>query len=699
MRRVLTVAALAASGVLANSAAFPQEAPPSPAFTPADLAAAPTSMWATNGGNLYNQRYSPLAQINRDNVGQLKAVWRAGLNGSGLGPEFSGQAQPLFYEGVLYVPTGENDVFAIDIESGEIVWEYEANIDPEQVIVCCGRVARGVGMGDGKIFVGQANAHLVALDQATGEVLWDITAEDWSKGYAITSAPLYYDGMVITGYAGGEYGIRGKVEAFDADTGEKIWTFYTIPGPGEFGHETWPQDSDAWMYGGAPVWQTPAVDPELGLLIFTTGNPGPDLSGATRAGDNLFSTSFVAIDIKTGEYRWHFQQVHHDIWDYDAPQPVILFDAMIDGELRKGAAEIGKSGYLYIVDRTNGEPLIGIPETPVPQEPTQATSPTQPIPVGDDIMPHFIDIPPEGWTNIPNEGRTFTPFDEDTPVLWKPSAGANWPPSSYDPESHLMFICANDNIGGGLHEELEDIVPAPPESYMGGVFQRADMPVRGIYSAVDLRTNRIAWRQAWSSRCDNPSAATGGGLVFLGRNDGRMTALNSSTGELLWEFQIDAGINAPPAVFEWKGTQYVAVLAAGTVFARTKKGDGLWLFALNGTMDPLPPGSADPAPAPAPGMPGLEAEAPQVPEREADSANGGTLFAAGCTPCHGADGKGGHEGGVPLYNDLMVDRVFAQVTLGSGDMPPFGAVYTPEQIHDIAAHVVDLVADNERPAQ
>ncbi len=683
--------AFLAAALIAPAAALAQTAPASPAFTPEQLAADPVTSWPTNGGNLANQRYSPLTQIDRENVSDVKAVWRASLNGSGVGPEFSGQAQPLFWEGVLYITTGANDVFAIDIETGEIIWEYLANIASDEVILCCARVSRGVGMGDGKIFVGRGDARLVALDQRTGEVVWDIQPEKAEDGYGFTSAPLYYDGMVITGYAGGEYGIRGHIDAFDADTGDLVWRFNLIPGPGEFGHDTWPQDSDAWKYGGASLWQTPAVDPELGLIIFTTGNPGPDLSGATRAGDNLFSTSFVALDVNTGEYRWHFQQVHHDIWDYDAPQPVILFDAMIDGELRKGAAEIGKSGYLFILDRTTGEPLIGAPETPVPQEPSQHTAATQPIPIGDDIMPHFIDIPPEGWAKIPNEGRTYTPYGE-TPVLWKPSAGANWPPSSYDPERHLMFICANDNIGGGVHEGLDRIEPEPPTTYMGGVFQRADAPVRGIYAAMDLRTNRIAWRQAWASRCDNPSAATAGGLVFLGRNDGRMTALNSDTGELLWEFQTDAGLNAPPAVFEWEGTQYVAILAAGTTFARTKKSDGLWLFSLNGEMEPLPPGAADPAPAPAPGMPGLEAAVIEVPDRTPDLDSGEKIFAAVCAICHGPDGQGGHEGGAQLTNMLSVQDVMTVASNGKGDMPALGAAYSTEELHDVAAYVVRLVA-------
>jgi quinohemoprotein ethanol dehydrogenase len=190
--------------------------------------------------------------------------------------------------------------------------------------------------------------------------------------------------------------------------GELVWTFYTVPGPGELGHDSWPQDSTAWQHGGAPVWQTPALDPELGLVYFSTGNPGPDLHGGVRPGDNLFSVSIVAVDAATGEYRWHFQQVRHDLWDYDSPNPVILFDAEYDGEPRKGLVQVSKTGWAYILDRETGEPLMGIEERPVPQEPRQATAATQPYPIGDAVVPQSIDIPPEGVDLIAGLGRIVT---------------------------------------------------------------------------------------------------------------------------------------------------------------------------------------------------------------------------------------------------------------------------------------------------
>ncbi len=316
------------------------------------MALPPTDAWLTNGGSYNNQRWSPLTQINRDNVGALKAEWRTHLNGSGMEPKHSAEATPLYKDGVLYVSTGDDDVFAIDVETGRQLWAYES-VFPEGMgaAVCCGWVNRGVALGEGRVFIGQLDAKIVALDESSGEVLWETQGRPWQDGYSITSAPLYYDGMVITGYAGAEKGVRGLVEAFSAETGERLWTFWTIPGPGDFGHDTWPQDSNVWEFGGGTVWQTPALDPELGLLYFSTGNPGPDFNGAIRAGDNLFTASVVAIDVHSGEYRWHFQQVHHDIWDYDSPNPVILIDLELNHMPRKGIASAGTTGWVYILDR------------------------------------------------------------------------------------------------------------------------------------------------------------------------------------------------------------------------------------------------------------------------------------------------------------------------------------------------------------
>ena len=240
---------------------------PAPAFTPLQLEALPVTGWLTNGGNLYNQRYSPLAQINVANVGKLQAKWRTHLAGSGVGAQYSGQGQPIVANGVIYISTGASDVFAVSVASGAILWRYTASLDAARVRACCGWINRGVALGAGMVFVGQLDAELVALDQASGRELWSVQTADPLKGYTITGAPLYYDGLVIIGFAGGEAGIRGHISAYDAGTGKLVWSFYTVPGPGEIGHDSWPADNDSWKYGGAPIWQTPAVDPQLGLHL------------------------------------------------------------------------------------------------------------------------------------------------------------------------------------------------------------------------------------------------------------------------------------------------------------------------------------------------------------------------------------------------------------------------------------------------
>ena len=573
----------------------------SPAFSAAELAALPTSGWLKNGGNLFNQNYSPLTQINRQTVANLKGVWRARLDGSGTRPKYSGEAQPIVYEGVIYVVTGADDVFAMSVKTGKTLWKHQANLDEAISTVCCGWTNRGVALGDGRVYLGQLDGRLVALDQKSGEPVWSIQAERWQNGYTITAAPLYYNGMVIVGFAGGENGTRGRVKAYNAKNGSLIWTFYTVPGPGEFGHDTWPQDNDAWLHGGATVWQTPAVDPELGLIYFTTGNPGPDFNGRIRAGNNLFATSMVAVDALTGKYRWHFQQVHHDLWDYDGPSPVILFDVRINGQVRKAAAEANKAGWVYILDRTNGKPLVGIDEKPVPQEPRQRTSPTQPIPRGDAFVPQSVDIAPEGLPLV-NQGRVFTPFWKE-PIVAKPGArgGANWPPSSYDPASNYFYVCATDAANVFRGGEDDQTITPEGTRYIGSAFGGAPIPASGIFAALDMKTNRLVWQQRWRDSCYSGSVTTAGGLVFVGRNDGRLTALNAATGARLWEFQTGAGLNAPASVFEYEGQQYVVAYSAGSLFAGSPRGDSVWLFSLSGTLNEAPAASASAPPAaPAP---------------------------------------------------------------------------------------------------
>lgn len=442
---------------------------PAPAFSIQQLNQAPRDNWITNGGSLNNQRYSPLKDINASNVNQLKGVWLTHLGGSGVANKYSAESQALAYDGVLYVPTGADDVFAVSVDSGKILWKYQAGLDNAISTVCCGWLSRGVALGEGKVYIGQLDGKLVALDQKTGKRVWTTQVVEWQQGYSLTAAPLYVDGRIIIGTAGGEYGTRGRVMAYDAKSGKEIWRFYTIPGPGEPGHETWPQTGEAWMHGGAPVWQTPSVDPELGLLYFSTGNAGPDFDGSKREGDNLYASSIVALDLKTGKYRWHYQLVHHDIWDYDAPSPTVLFDATLNGKPVKGIGEAAKTGWLYLLDRTNGKPIYPIVETPVPQNANQKTSATQPIP----SLPHFathMPTPEEadrvkqvvGVEKAIVSKDIFTPFWKDLVVVAPgPAGGTNWPPSSYDPNNNLFFVCGQDSAAGLTSETQERPQSAP----------------------------------------------------------------------------------------------------------------------------------------------------------------------------------------------------------------------------------------------
>lgn len=645
-------------------------------FSAGVLAELPRQDWATNGGNLLNQRYSPLDQIDRSNVAELKGQWHIHLNGSGNGPQYSGEAQPLVKDGVAYIVTGADDVFAVDVETGEIRWQYVANLPEGMTTVCCGWTSRGVGMSEEHIYVGQLDGQLKALNRKTGEVVWATQAENWQEGYTITAAPLYVEGLVITGFAGAELATRGRIKAFDARDGSLVWTFYTIPGPGEPGHETWAQDNTLWNYGGASIWNTPAVDPELGLIYFATGNAAANSNGAHREGDNLFTDSIMALDLATGEYRWHFQEVHHDIWDYDATNPVMLFDIDIDGQSRKGLAQAGKTGWFYILDRITGEPLIGIEERPVPQEPRQATAATQPYPVGDAFIPQSLRVPPEGVTLV-NQGRVFTPYWEEA-IAIAPGAGggANWPPSAVDPTTGIAYVCAADRpfLYAGI--DISDEPPEHGDYYTAGVFLGTAMYDFGILAAVDMHTNKLVWQQHLKDYCMSGMTATAGGLVFVGRNDGRLTALNSGDGQKLWEFQTGAGMNSPVTVFEHKGEQYVLAYAAGNVLAGSAHGDSLWLFSLNGTLEPVPEAGSEPVISTVT----LEGGEPNL-------TAGKQIFETACLACHGADGKSGH-GGADLTVSILTMQEMAEVVInGRNNMPAFGPIYDGEQVRDVAGYV------------
>ena len=699
---------------------------PAPAFSAEELAADPRENWLTNGGALSNARYSPLDEIDSENVGELKGEWMVHLNGSGEATKYSAEAQPIVYEGVMYVVTGADDVFAVDVETGKKLWVYEAKLPEEISTICCGWTNRGVALGEGMVFLGQLDGTLVALDQTNGKVKWKTTIGKWQNGETITNAPLYYNGRVYTGLSGGEFGIRGRLTAVDAKSGKVDWKFWAIPGPGETGHETWEGNNDAWKQGGAPIWNTPAVDPELNMLYFSTGNASPDLNGSGRPGENLFAASIVAIDPESGKYKWHFQQVHHDIWDYDAPSPVVLWNAEVDGEEVKGISQPGKTGWLYMLNRETGEPVHGIVEKKVPQDKRQqATWPTQPYPLTEAFAPQDVteeqveeikglaegtlgkDVPVEA-------GEIFDPFGKENMAVVAPgpSGGTNWPPSSSNRNTDAVYICGISSYAGYLTEGLDK--KKLGEVYLSSVLTLTGFGTYdGTLTAQDVSTGEIEWQREFEDEsCYSGTVTTAGNLVFMGRSNGELTALDAETGDELWSFQTGAGANNTPSVFEWEGKQYLAFYAGGNSLAASAHGDNLWLFSLDGEMEEVEGGGK--------GEQGQHAgeETPQAEVEESEgspeeAAGGGTegkenveeesaggdasagkmVFSENCSTCHGATGGGGN-GGPPLKGAPKAKSLngsIEQVTEGGGGMPAFAELLSTKEIEDVAAYVVEVI--------
>jgi alcohol dehydrogenase (cytochrome c) len=568
-------------------------APPAGAAPVQQQQAAPPSAepagneWMTYGGNYFNQRYSSLNQINTSNVGQLKGAWT--FNTGAFSDATSFESSPLVVGGTMYLTGPQSQVYALDARTGAEKWRYVPDYSGTTISgvtgasalpLCCGQVNRGVAIGDGRVYVAQLDAKLTALDANSGNTLWSVQVDDPRAGYSETMAPLFYNGMVIVGISGAEYEIRGHVTAYDAASGSQMWRFYTIPGPGEFGSDTWP--ADMWQYGGGSMWQTPALDPDLGMLYIAVGNPSPDLDGTIRAGNNLFTESIVALDVRSGQRKWHFQEVHHDIWDYDAISPNVLFDVQMNGQTVKGIGQAGKTGWVYLLDRTNGQPLIGIDEKQVPQLGAQNTAATQPYPIGDSFVPLACT---EDIGTYPTAG-IFTPFRDD-PILICPGAngGTEWSPSSYSPQTNLMYVC-------GIHQP--QVWTAKPDKIEQGTLRLGSAFVTppggktsGTFTAIDVRTNRKAWQAEWDQMCIGGSLSTAGGLVFTGEGNGNVDAYDAKSGNRLWQFQTGAGANSAPVTYSIDGQQYVAVASGGNFQLNFPRGDTLWVFSLNGTMGPV----------------------------------------------------------------------------------------------------------------
>jgi alcohol dehydrogenase (cytochrome c) len=515
--------------------------------------------WLTYYGTYDGHRYSPLDHITTQNVKRLTPAWvfQAGATGMYAGGSTYGfEAAPIVVDGVMYVSGWDGWVWALDGRTGQELWRYKHAI-PYDTGLCCGNVNRGVAVAKGKVFVVTLNAHVVALDATTGACVWDKTYGDVRAGESATVAPLIIKDLVIVGSSGGEFGVRGHLDAFDVDTGRHVWRTYTIPKPGEPGSETWPADSPAWARGGGNCWVTGTYDPDLNLLYWGTGNPSPDFDGSVREGDNLYTDSVIAVDPDNGQIRWHYQFTPHDMWDYDSNMEHILFE--LDG--RKLLAHFNKNGYFFVLDRTNGE-LVRV--TPFVERIT--------------------------WGQIDPDGKVtpeIYPKNEGERVrFWPGPAGAKeWTHAAYSPRTGLFYVPVQD-VGAEItlqHREFKEGIP-----YWGAAVSVDSENVAGSVSAFDPATGQEVWR--WHN--DMPMCAsvlaTGGDLVFAGAPTGEFNALDARTGELLWEFQTGSGHHSSPTTYSIDGRQYVAVpvgwgswlegFAPGMFGA--PHGDALFVFAL-----------------------------------------------------------------------------------------------------------------------
>ncbi|MEO7086805.1 MAG: PQQ-binding-like beta-propeller repeat protein [Gemmatimonadaceae bacterium] len=533
------------------------------AVAPAELLNPPAAEWLNYGRTYDGQRFSPLALITTKNVSQLvpTAVYQMNVDRAG-----GLEATPIVAGGVMYVTTSYDNLLAFDLRTNKRLWQYNHRLGT--AIFCCGPVNRGVAISGDKVFMATLDAHLVALDARTGAVKWNIATQPADSAYSHTAAPLIVGNKVIVGGAGGEYGIRGSVTAYDTETGAMVWRFYTVPSPADGGwwgkwsaSTPWgdklPRDlakehadsakyADAWRIGGSPVWTTPAYDPELGLIYFGTGNPSPSNDGASRPGDNLYNNSTVAVDVQTGTLRWYTQHIPHDLWDYDIPNPPIL--ATVGG--RKLVLHAGKEGWVYMMDAATGAPVR------------------------------------RSDAFVPQENMFVAPTDSG--ALMRPGifGGANWPPSSYSPQTGYMYVPGRDRP---CLATREDVTFEAGKLYVGGNCRRVPGQVpSGVLAAVNAATGKIAWSAKTEGEVWGGTLATAGGLVFMGESSGWLRAYDARTGRVLWSFFCGAGVDASPITYELDGRQYLAVPAGGIRYS-SMHGNALFVFALGSAAAPSPP--------------------------------------------------------------------------------------------------------------
>ena len=508
------------------------------------------------------KNYSPLDQINRSNVRRLVPIWSMSLmNDQGE------LAQPTVYNGVMYVINGKW-TFAIDIGTGQQIWRTPVESDPDSLAhACCGAINRGAAtIYNGKLFRVTLDAHVVALDMKTGAQVWKQKFADFAEGYSATSAPLIANGVLITGMAGGDYTTRGFLNGWDPETGQHLWRLYTIPGPGEPGSETWPQDSDSYKYGGAATWRTGAYDPELDLVYWGTGNAAPWNPHPRGGLDSLYSSSLLAIRPKSGELIWHYQYTPNDVYDVDGTDEPVLADITIDGQERKVLFQANKNGFLYTIDRASGKLIAAHTFTRI----NWAT---------------HIDLQ-TGRPVLTDIGDRFSRGEE---VVIYPQRGTNAAPIAYNPKTGLIYT-SNWQIPRILTiaPQAKQVIGAKS---FGATMRRYEVQpgeVVGHYIAIEPISGQKKWQIPLVEKASSAGMlVTGGGLIFTGTLEGKVVALDEATGATVWEFQTGSSINATPVTYTYKGRQYLSIAsglgglnARGMARNSVPTGGSMWTFAL-----------------------------------------------------------------------------------------------------------------------
>jgi alcohol dehydrogenase (cytochrome c) len=500
----------------------------------AGVAAQNTSdTWRTYGKNSLGWRYSDLTEIDTRTVARLAPRW---IFQTGMAGGF--QTTPLVFDGLMFIAGPSNHSWAVDALTGRPVWHVRKS-PPPKINFCCGPVNRGFAVHGDKLFRVYIEGKLVALDVKSGSTLWETTLADFKEGYTATGAPLVVKNLVLTGIAGAEFGTRGFIDAYDVETGKRVWRFYTVAGEGDPGRETWAGDS--WKSGGASTWITGTYDPDLNLVFWGTGNPGPDMDGDVRLGDNLYSTSIVALDADTGKLKWHYQLTPHDVHDWDAISDPVIMDLTINGRSVKTVVQANRNGFFYALDRTSGKVLLAKPYTKV----TWADG------IGPDGRPHLIpgqDPTEEGKFTCPGLG-----------------GGHNWQATAYSRQTGLYYFGSSENCH--LFYKTTQALTTGQWYQASTVEGRPNEHGTGAILAVDPTTGDTKWRFDLVSTPSSGMLATAGGLVFTGDAQGYLIALDARTGKVLWKFQTGGSVSAPPITYALNGKQYIAVASGGSMLA------------------------------------------------------------------------------------------------------------------------------------